>query len=280
MSQDKSNAPSPAPLQFGPLLRDRRRQARITQQDFADMLHVNPNTVKNWEYDRTKPDHDLIPSLCSLLGIRLHELYRMAPEDNLSALEDRMIANLRLLDPVDQLVADRMLSVMVDEKLRARDAAIKESFRLFLVRPGSVAAGPGDEVPQEPPSCAFLRRTSVNAGADGIVRVHGDSMEPIYASGDYVYFRTASSARSGEDVIVDTEEGAVIKRMASDGTLYSVNPDIPYPAKGDQNTLIIRGRVLGVVQPTDYPAHEEAALLEELFADELRAFRRKYRLDA
>ena len=50
-------------LRFGALLRDRRRMARLTQQDVAEKLHVNPNTVKNWEYDRTKPDHDLIPPL-------------------------------------------------------------------------------------------------------------------------------------------------------------------------------------------------------------------------
>ena len=244
------------------------------------MMHVNPNTVKNWEYDRTKPDHDLIPELCRVLDIRLHELYRMPADRGLSALEDRVVATLRLMDPVDQSVADKMLGAMADEKLRARNAALRDSYRLFLVRPGSVAAGTGDEVPQEPPAYSFLRKNQTNAGADGVVRVNGSSMEPVYHSGDYVYFRTASSARPGEDVIVDTEEGAVIKRMAADGTLYSVNPDLPYPARGDQNTLVVRGRVLGVVQSSDYPAREETFLLEDLFADDIRAFRHQYRLEA
>ena len=263
-------------LRFGPLLRDRRRQAKFTQQDMALRMHVNLNTVKNWEYDRTKPDHNLIPSLCALLGIRLHELYQMPPDQDLSALERRIITSLRQLDSADQQLAEHMLSAMVDERLRAREIRLKESFRLFLVRPGSVAAGAGDEVPLEPPDCTLLRINAINSVADGIVRVNGASMEPVYPNGCSVYFRFASAARSGEDVIVDTEDGAVIKRVSADGTLYSVNPDFPYPGKSEQNTLIIRGRVLGVVQPGDYPVPEDTPLLEDLFAAELRNFRRQY----
>ncbi|MBQ6383411.1 MAG: helix-turn-helix domain-containing protein [Clostridia bacterium] len=267
-------------LRFGALLRDRRRMARLTQQDVAEKLHVNPNTVKNWEYDRTKPDHDLIPPLCSLLGIRLDELYQAAPDGAPSALEERVVRHLRLLDPADRKALDKMISVMVDERQHARQAAMREAFRLFLIRPGSAAAGIGDEVPQEPPSYTFLRRNAANSRADGVVRVRGRSMEPVYQDGDYVYFRNASSARSGEDVIVDTEEGAVIKRVSADGTLYSVNPDLPYPARNDQNTLVIRGRVLGIVQSSDHPGREESALLEDLFADDIRSFRQAYGLEA
>lgn len=267
-------------LRFGALLRDRRRRAGLTQQDVAEKMHVNPNTVKNWEYDRTKPDHDLIPSLCSLLGIRLDELYQAAPDGALSALEERVVRHLRLLDPADRKALDKMISVMVDERQLARQSAMRETFRLFLVRPGSAAAGIGNEVPQEPPSYTFLRRNAANSRADGIVRVRGRSMEPVYQDGDYVYFRNASSARSGEDVIVDTEEGAVIKRVSADGTLYSVNPDLPYPVRNDQNTLVIRGQVLGIVQSSDHPGREESALLEDLFADDIRSFRQAYGLEA
>ena len=38
---------------------------------------------------------------------------------------------------------------------------------------------------------------------------------------------------------------------ADDHTLYSVNPAVPYPLKNEQNSLVIRGRVLGVVASSD-----------------------------
>lgn len=52
----------------------------------------------------------------------------------------------------------------------------------------------------------------------------------------------------------------------------SVNPAIPYPKKSDQNTLVIRGRVLGVVASSDRPSKDDISILEELFIDEIREF--------
>ena len=129
---------------------------------------------------------------------------------------------------------------------------------------------------EEAPEYVFLRKNHINARADGIVLVNGNSMEPVYHNGDYVYYEEASSADPGEDVIVDTDDGAVIKRVDDDHTLYSVNPAVPYPSKNDQNSLVIRGRVLGVVASSDRPAKEDAGLLEELFVDEIREFNEEH----
>ena len=122
----------------------------------------------------------------------------------------------------------------------------------------------------------FLRKNHINAKADGIALVDGKSMEPVYHDGDYVYYEEVSAADPGEDVLVDTEDGAVIKRVDDDYTLYSVNPAIPYPKKSDQNTLVIRGRVLGVVASSDRPSKDDISILEELFIDEIREFNEEH----
>lgn len=265
-----------APLQFGALLKARRRQARLSQKDLADMMHVTRNTVVNWEADKSRPDYAMLPVLCTLLNIRLHELFGIPAENGLSPLEDRVVRHLRALSPAGRRVADRLVSALAEEEQRALDARLKEDYALFLVRPGSLAAGTGSEVPDLPPEYTFLRRNQLNARADGIALVDGCSMEPVYHSGDYVYYQAASSADPGEDVLVDTDDGAVIKRVGADYTLCSVNPALPYPAKSEQNTLVIRGRVLGVVSSSDQPSEGDAASLEELFADEIRAFRTRH----
>ncbi len=270
---------SAKPVLFGQLLKERRSGARITQSEFAALMHVTRNTVINWEADKSKPDYSLLPEICAVLGIRLSELFRMEGEPALTEPEERLLRRFRELSPVSQRMADRMLSVMAEEEYRARDRAMKSAFGLFLVRPGMVAAGTGDYVPEEPPGYTFLRKNTVNARADGIVLVHGDSMEPVYHSGDYVYYEEAESASPGEDVIVDTDDGAVIKRLSEDRTLYSVNPDLPYPEKTEDNCLVIRGKVLGTVHSSDRAGREDAGILEELFADEIREFRRAHGLD-
>ncbi len=263
---------------FGQLIKERRSGARITQGDFAEMMHVTRNTVINWEADKSKPDYNLIPEICSILGIRLQELFQMEEKTTLTDLESRVISNLRTLSPVSQRVVDKMIQTMSEEECLAKDKSMKKAYGLFLVRPGMVAAGPGDYVPEEPPTYTFLRKNTVNARAYGIVKVHGNSMEPVYHSGDYVYYEEAETAYPGEDVIVDTEEGAVIKRLDDDMTLYSVNPAIPYPDKNEDNSLIIRGKVLGTVHSSDRASKEDFPILEELFVDEIREFQEKHGL--
>ena len=106
-------------------------------------------------------------------------------------------------------------------------------------------------------------------------------MEPVYFDGDDVYYKEASAASPGEDVIVDTDDGAVIKRVDDDYTLYSVNPDprYAYPAKNDHNTLVIRGIVLGTVHSSDRANKEDRGVLEDLFVDEIREFNEEHNLD-
>ena len=99
-----------APLQFGALLKARRRQARLSQKDLADMMHVTRNTVVNWEADKSRPDYAMLPVLCTLLNIRLHELFGIPAENGLSPLEDRVVRHLRALSPAGRRVADRLVS--------------------------------------------------------------------------------------------------------------------------------------------------------------------------
>jgi transcriptional regulator with XRE-family HTH domain len=266
------------PIVFGALLKERRKKAHLSQKDFAEMMNVTRNTVINWEADKSKPDYNLIPEICALLNIRIHELFRMQPESGLNDLEERIVGNIRRLSPTSRRVIDKMISAMVEEELLARDRELKSTYSLFLVRPGTVAAGTGEYVPAEAPKYVFLRKNNINRCADGIVHVKGHSMEPIYSDGDDVYYKEATCASPGEDVIVDTDDGAIIKRVDDDYTLYSVNPDpmYAYPDKNDQNTLIIRGIVLGTVPSSDRADGENDSLLEELFADEIREFNEKH----
>ena len=265
-------------VMFGQLMKERRSGMKITQGEFAEMMHVTRNTVINWEADKSKPDYALIPEICSILGIQLHELFHMEAANGLDERETRVVNNFRLLSPVSQVVVDKMLITMSEEECLAKDRAMKEAYDIFLIRPGTVAAGVGDYVPEEAPAYTFLRRNTINAKAAGIVRVHGDSMEPVYHNGDYVYYEEAETASPGEDVIVDTDDGAVIKRLDGDMTLYSVNPAIPYPKKNEQNNLVIRGKVLGTVHSSDRASKEDTIILEDLLSNEIKEFKEEHGL--
>lgn len=278
-SKIKVIPPSDKQMMFGQLLKERRTHSKMTQNEFAEIMHVTRNTIINWEADKSKPDYSLIPKICSILGIHIHELFHMDDESKLSDLEERVVGNIRKLNPASRRMVDKIVSVMVDEEYRERDRTMKAAFDLFLIRTVTAYAGTGNHVPEEPPTYTFLRKNTINTSADGIVMVHGDSMEPVYHNGDYVYYQESNSAYPGEDVIVDTDDGTVIKRVHNDMTLYSVNPDISYPKKTEDNCLVICGRVLGTVHSSDRASEEETGILQELFVDEIREFNSKHGLN-
>ncbi len=265
---------------FSEVMKIYRKKARLSQQELAERMNVTRNTIVNWETDKSKPDYSCIPLLCSLLNIPLHKLFNMDSGSGLSDREENLISNYRLLSPMNRNVADKMLNLMVDEEFSARQNVLREGTIFVEIRPAAVAAGSGVDVMDAAPSYTFLRKNSINAGADGIVRVSGDSMEPVYHDGDFVCYVNAEDALPGADVIVDTDDGAVIKRLGKDRALYSVNPDRPYGEKTEDNLLRIRGRVLGVVAESDYLSKEDRSLAEEIFEEEIRGFNRTHHLDS
>lgn len=101
-------------------------------------------------------------------------------------------------------------------------------------------------------------------------------MEPIYHSGDQVYVYYTSECNPGDVVICSTNEGAVIKMVKEDRTLFSLNPAFPFGPHSEDNHVRIIGQVLGIVQYGDLPTKQEESILHEIFYDEVREFNRKY----
>ena len=151
-------------------------------------------------------------------------------------------------------------------------------FRLFAEYPGAASAGTGTEFADTRPEPLILRRNDRNRGADALVRVSGDSMEPVYHDGDILYFRFADIARTGADVVCSTIHGAIVKRMGRSG-LFSVNPARPFRMKTEADNVRLLGVVTGPALPEDWPSRSERRILEECFREEERDFRRKFRLE-
>ncbi|MBQ6392314.1 MAG: S24 family peptidase, partial [Eubacterium sp.] len=118
----------------------------------------------------------------------------------------------------------------------------------------------------------FVFKDDRNKNANGIFRVKGRSMEPVYHDGDSVYVRYTESADVGEDVIISSKEGIHIKRLGDDG-VYSLNKMFPFTPDGE---VRIVGKVLGIVSANDLPKKEDLPLLEQIRHDEIREFKEKY----
>ena len=271
----------PPKVPMAEMIKKYRKEAKISQQALADALGVTRNTVINWESGKYRPDADLFPPLCGLLGITLNDLFGIepGPADGYSVHERNLIQSYRLISPVSQRIVDRMVDSILEEEIRQNNKILEENAHVVAVISTAAAAGDGfnySDIPVEDYRFVFLNGR--NEAADAIIRVKGDSMLPVYKEDDWVYVQYSPTAGIGEDVICYSRAGMHIKRLGEDGP-YSLNKDCPFKLTNEDDRVQVIGRVLGIVNDSDYPSDSENMILEDLRKDEIREFRQTHNLN-
>ena len=269
-------------IMFGEVIKEHRKLKKISQAELAERMHVNRNTIVNWETDKIKPDFETLEVLCAILGITKEELFGFSKEQGISADERRLLQDYRQLSDLGKKIAMKTISGILEEEGNALLEMLRHDFFIMEERLQAYTAGEGDDFSDLTVEPVFVRRTQKNENADFIARVKGHSMEPAYMDGDRVYCKKASSASGGQDVVCSMAAGNIIKRMAPDNqTLFSVNPDPQYKfsKKYADDHLRIEGIVLGKVAESDQPPADQIGLLSECFKDDLRAFNTTHSID-
>jgi len=84
---------------FGEFIYKKRKEANLTQREFADMLYVTESAVSKWERGVSYPDITLIKPICEILNISEHELI-IASNDlqkNNELIDAKKFRNIRSL---------------------------------------------------------------------------------------------------------------------------------------------------------------------------------------
>ena len=260
---------------FGETLRKYRENNNLTQRELGEMFQLTQAAIASWEKNKSRPDFDTLGGLCEVLGIPLSELFGIQDTNALSGKEKQLVNQYRKLSASGQNIASKMIATLLEEETNAHDTALRSDYFLIELEPTPVAAGAGCPFGDVEPEYRFVRKTNRNRHADAIVRVSGASMEPMYYDGDLLYIRYATSADDGDIVVCSTTDGAVVKRMIHH-KLHSINPNLPYGEKNEDDNVKILGVVLGVADSADFADSEDIPALEELHAREILTFDRKH----
>lgn len=73
---------------FGKYITEKRKEAKLTQEELAKELYVIPTTISKWERGITYPDITMITKLCSILNISEHEFFMACDDESLN--EEKM----------------------------------------------------------------------------------------------------------------------------------------------------------------------------------------------
>lgn len=139
------------------------------------------------------------------------------------------ISNNDLLDIYNKLESKRQTKVyeFASHQLDEQNG-IQEEKVVYLVRGRQSAAGSMIHVDDVDAEMGVLPSSIVPNGANELVRITGDSMEPLIKKGSEVYLRYQPTVEDGEVAIVRVEdEGVTCKYLYRDGKnviLKSENP--------------------------------------------------------
>lgn len=228
-------------------------QKNISQKDFAVEIDVNEKTVSAWKRNNSLPPADKLSKISDCLGVSLEYLIT-GSEKNISLPEDEQ----KLIDQYNRLPPTEKI------KLVARAEAIADVYeeqvetKVIEVEPPmieirhsiyKVSAGTGYDLDDgDQWDTIEIPDTPEANRADFALTISGDSMEPVYYSGDIVLIKSQPAVDSGEIGIFIVENAGYIKKYGGD-RLISLNAKYDDIMFSDYNPDDIRcvGLVIGRV---------------------------------
>ena len=228
-------------------LKEGRLSKGLKQSDVTRLIGIKNTTLSNYENGNTEPDMDTFLKLCHLYDLDYSELLGEAYgysvpgcTFDIKSSDIKMISKYRDLDEHGKELVDFILTKEHDRCI----ASINEkpaALRIYTYMQKIAAAGNGfyfDDIPTETIEAPYM------PGADFIIGVSGDSMEPTYNDGDLVYVEKRQIIHSGEVGIFMIHNECYIKEVTDEG-LKSHNPKYKI-IPGDESIQCI-GKVLGKV---------------------------------
>lgn len=205
---------------LGESIKKLRLNHKMTQSELGKLTGFKQNTISQHEKGKRDIDEEDILKYCRAFGISPQVLFDMSSNKRTSK-ELSIIYNK--LDSKRQSKVYEFASHQLDEQ-----NGIQEEKVVYLVRGRQSAAGSMIHVDDVDAEMGVLPSSIVPNGANELVKITGDSMEPLIKKGSEVYLRYQPTVEDGEVAIVRVEdEGVTCKYLYRDGKnviLKSENP--------------------------------------------------------
>ncbi len=212
-------------------LKELKAQSKMTYRDIADKTGIPLTTVEKLFSGRTRePRFTMVTDIARAMGGTLDD-------NGITKKEEEILSKIRRLD----LDGMRRVDDTISSELKRVMAENVPYFRIYYDFP--VSAGTGEFLDDRTAVIASLTNEPPR-GTDYILRISGDSMEPDFSDGDFVYVNR-NRADFGEIGIFAVRGSVYIKEYTREG-LKSHNENYAMiPPSQDIRCL---GRVLGKVE--------------------------------
>ena len=246
---------------LGRLLKEARKARGLRQRDVCEKFGLRQSTLSAWETGAAEPNIAMFLKLCGLYEIEDIAAYFSpasgikAERGILSGFEREILRHLRGTDErgraeVKQLLAFSAQWVQDTGRAAPREKRAEKKPPRFGLRKlpyfaQPAAAGLGNYLEENVES--ELIEIDAPPEADAVIRISGDSMEPLIHDGDKIFLQYMPSVEEGEIGIFVLNGDAYCKQLCYENgrpMLVSLNPAYKPILIHDGDQIVTHGKVL------------------------------------
>ena len=195
--QKETGLVNAAGVPYAEIIRSRRRERNMNQEELGVLAHVGKNAVGAWESGRSRPDLNSVPIICEALGLSLDEFYGIrGNEKKEEKIPEEFASRYAALTPYHRKIVLHEMDALL-EMQRAAAKPKRKMIRLFC-NDLSACAGPSLAIGETEGEEVWMEETPLTARADELIRVSGDSMEPVLRDGQYAWVEECARLNPGE----------------------------------------------------------------------------------
>ena len=241
-------------IAFPAMVKQYRTASSLTMEQLAEKIGKTKSTISKWEKGTRSPKIQEIEELANFFGIDPQIMMfgksytpTTAPNSLVEQISDKVAyLDQELKEPRHSAWishGERLLSEQAKENTVSELQATYHTYN-YYDQPAS--AGTGQYLNDVKVETIEL---PIEVDADFVVPIYGDSMEPEYHSGDYIFVKLSVDLSDGDIGEFAYNGEAYIKQLCitdQGAYLHSLNPDydnIPITADTDFRTI---GEVVGI----------------------------------
>ncbi|HEL2017564.1 TPA: helix-turn-helix domain-containing protein [Streptococcus suis] len=231
---------------IGQRLRELRLKHNLEQIEVAQKLgYKSDTTISKWENGKNLPTGKKLILLAQLFNTTTDEILlgetTTAPNSLIEQISDKVV---QLTEPNQKNVL-RYSSELLDKQntvtySKNTVSELQATYHTYNYYDQPASAGTGQYLNDVKVETIEL---PIEVDADFVVPIYGDSMEPEYHSGDYIFVKLSVDLSDGDIGVFAYNGEAYIKQLCitdQGAYLHSLNPDydnIPITADTDFRTI-------------------------------------------
>lgn len=237
---------------LGNAIKDLRKSKKLTQKQLSELTGYKQNTISNHENGNRQLDENDIRVYAKALDVSPQTLFdktnpRLStiPSTTPKTVSDDVLRLDRDLHSNNHKSWIRYGNALLDKQNTVTDSKntvneLQATYHTYNYYDQPASAGTGQYLNDVKVETIEL---PIEVDADFVVPIYGDSMEPEYHSGDYIFVKLSVDLSDGDIGVFAYNGDAYIKqlRITDQGAyLHSLNPDydnIPITADTDFRTI-------------------------------------------